>query len=264
MDTFKILFFILMPLIYKILHIVVSNPIYENNCLLNDENNSFYYNKNGFWITHLILLIVYYVIEGIFIFEIHKWSGEWIFMNNVNNEPFELFAFFSIFFIISHLMILHEEFYSDINLPVIHLVPLIFLFATFMFVNKGFIKYNQEVAIFENMEYNVEVNTIYLEALSDTHTTTGDINGGLLYINGVIQDNYEIYYSFIDERDSVAIRHFPYSEENVEIYPQEYCPNPRIEFYVYSKTYKSQSDSYTKYKIYVPENTTKGLNINME
>lgn len=243
----KLLFFILMPLIYILIQVIFFNSKY---------------NKKRKIIINSLLLLIYYSIELTYIFVLHFISKEWIFMKGITIPPesFVSFVMFSIMFIIFHFAIMAWEGDSGF----FHVIVLVILFGFFLALDADYVQYNIDTKIFNEMPYEkTNEYTIKLKALSDTHTTEGKITGGRFYINGTIKDNYEIYYSFIDEKGSTVIRHFPYSEQNVEIYEIDNCPNPRIEFTEYYKEYKDNKSSYTLYIIYIPTGTN-NTTIDME
>lgn len=243
----KLLFFILMPLIYILIQVIFFNSKY---------------NKKRKIIINSLLLLIYYSIELTYIFVLHFISKEWIFMKGITIPPesFVSFVMLSIMFIIFHFAIMAWEGDSGFC----HVIVLVILFGFFLALDADYVQYNIDTKIFNEMPYEkTNEYTIKLKALSDTHTTEGKIAGGRFYINGTIKDNYEIYYSFIDEKGSTVIRHFPYSEQNVEIYEIDNCPNPRIEFTEYYKEYKDNKSSYTHYIIYIPTGTN-NTTIDME
>lgn len=243
----KILFFILMPLIYRLIQII----------FLGNEDD-----KKQKIIRNTILLSTYYGIELIYILVLYFISKEWVFMKGALSQSgaFAVFVILSIFFIIVHLLVMSLT--GDDGFS--HLVVLILFFGFFLILESSNVQFYIDEKIFNEMPYNISNQYIInLKALSDTHTTDGKITGSRFYINGTIKDNYEIYYSFIDEKGSTVIRHFPYSEQHVEIYEMDDCENPRIEFTEYFKEYKDKKAAYTDYIVYIPTGTN-NITIDME
>lgn len=247
LSTGKLLFFILMPLIYVLIQVIFFNSKYD---------------KKRKIVINSILLLIYYSIELTYIFVLYFISKEWVFMKVTTTQvgAFASFAMLSIMFIIVHFAIMAWEGDSGFC----HVIVLVILFGFFLALESDYTQHNIDTKIFNEMPYEkTNEYTIKLKALSDTHTTEGKITGGRFYINGTIKDNYEIYYSFVDEKGSTVIRHFPYSEQHVEIYEMDDCPNPRIEFTEYHKEYKDNESSYTHYIIYIPTGTN-NTTIDME
>lgn len=87
----KILFFILMPLIYRLIQII----------FLDNEDD-----KKQKIIRNTILLSTYYGIELIYILVLYFISKEWVFMKGALSQSgaFAVFVILSIFFIIVHLL----------------------------------------------------------------------------------------------------------------------------------------------------------------
>lgn len=247
----KLLFLILMPIVYRCLHQGIL------------EERSDYY-KGIEKTSTLILIPSYYAIEIFWAIVFYCISKEWVFMKTSFLSEVGIFSIFvicAIMFIAVHLVIISIDSIDDC-LPIGHLIALVIFFAIYMWMAVGVTKNEMKDKIFNEMPYEITNEyTIHLKALSDTHTTEGEIHGSRYYINGTINDSYEIYYSFIDEKGSTVIRHFPYSEQYVDIYEQDDCEDPRIEFTVYSKQYKDKSASYTTYVVYIPTGTN---NITMD
>lgn len=248
----KTLFLILMPFVYRCLHQGVL------------EERSRYYKEHE-KISNIILLPTYYAIEIVFAVVFYCISKEWVFMKNTpllsEIGLFPIFVICAIIYIVIHLIVISVDSIDDC-IPIGHLILLIFFFAIFMWSGISMASNATKDKIFNEMPYEITNEyTIHLKALSDTHTTEGQIRGSRYYINGTINDSYEIYYSFVDDKGSTVIRHFPYSEQYVDIYEQDDCEDPRIEFTVYSKQYKDKSASYTTYVVYIPTGTN---NITMD
>lgn len=246
--TWKLFYLIFMPLIYKLIQMFVLNDVFEKE----------HYKH------HIICVGFYYFIEIIFVMIHYIITKEWVFSNNIMYDfgCFEFFTLCSVMFIIVHVVLLGID-----NEPQngTHCIVLLIFFLVFSMFNVGSLLYGVKNQDFNNMPYEkIETKTINLEAFSDTHTTTGEITGRRYYISGEIRDNYEIYYSFLDERGSLIIRSFVYTEEHCDIFPEENCPNPTLEITTYSKSYKDLSSTYSDYVLHIPKNETIGTGINME
>ncbi len=247
----KILFFILMPIFYKALEILISQDRYKH-----------YFLWQG------VQLVYYYGIEAIYILLHYSVTKEWIFMKNlVYPNSYFVFVVLSIIFILASLVCLCDSELEDdiIFYDVVKTFVLSVLFAVFMILAMSITKCSKNEMIFNNMPYKkTEEKVISLRAFSDTHTTSGKIHGGLCYINGNIQDNYELYYSFLAEDGSLTIRHFTYTEAHCKIFPEENCENPRLEIITYAKSYENNYDSYEEYILHIPDDSIIGTGIDFE
>lgn len=260
MDTGRLLFFILMPLIYEAILIYIYSV----------EIDSFIDFKNPILaqvIFSIISLTIYYGIEIFYILKLKSIVGVSLLSKDYNQAEFEEFVFLSLLFIGIHLISFFADFidfYDDI-IPICHLFVLLILFSFFFLIESCHIKEDIKQERFDSLDYEIVENyTINLHSLSDGHTTSGDINGGRWYIKGVIEDNYNIYYSFINEQGSVVIRNLPYSEDTVDIFEEENCTNPRIEFFKFSKSYEDLCSEYYNYDIYIPSGSMDGVAIDMQ
>ncbi len=248
----KILFFILMPLIYKGIQIFI----------LKDDRH-----MKGFYRTHLISLIWYYAIEVFFILSFYKVTNELIFANNtIDTEAgcFPMFVICSCAFVIIHLILLFLAL-DEMETSLIHCIVLTVLFIFFEPMTLSVATDEMNTKVFESMPYEVtSTEVIQLEAFSDTHTTSGELHGSRYYINGNIHDNYEIYYCFLDEKGSLTIRHFTYYEDHCDIYPEENCENPTLKITTLSKSYKDKSSTIYEYEIHIPKNSIGNSAIDMQ
>lgn len=243
----KLLYLILMPLVYKLIQMFILRNDYCKDSLM----------KHG------LTLGFYYIVEVIFVAVHYLLTKEFVFANNLKYEvgSFAMFVLLSLAFTIIHLFILG----FDGEQSCIHCLVLMILFLMFLFFDSLLLGKEIDEQTFNEMPYEfVSEETINLEAFSDTHTTTGDIHGGRYYLNGQIRDNYEVYYSFLDERGSLIIRSFVYNEAHCDIFPEEDCPNPTIKITTYSKSYKDMTSTYSDYVLHIPKNETFGTGINME
>lgn len=252
MSIGKILFLVLMPIIYKLLEVTMEEDYIYNMSI-------------GRTIFEVFQLLVYYGIEAVYIFMHHSITNEWIFTKNNNYSTcFPFFVFCSIAFIICSIVFL-----CDSDDMIFHHVGkvfvLILLFSIFLVVINSYINFYMTEDIFNNMEYEkTNEETIHLRAFSDTTAVNGEIHGGRFYISGKIQEDYELYYVFMAEDGSLVIRHFTYNEAHCKIFPEENCENPRIEIKTYAKSYKDKNSSYCDYVIYIPENSIIGYEIDLQ
>lgn len=250
-----ILFFILMPLVFKGLEVLF------------DEFEPDY---TGYWIYQALQLLFYYGIEVFYVMAHHSITGEWMFKKgNQYPDAFPSFVFLAVVYIVVAVgakLVTIEDCGEILAYDIGNTISLLVLFALYMiFIAKPYIKDTTDQIIFNQMPYQVTAEeTINLRAFSDTHTTSGNIRGSRFYINGEIRDNYELYYCFLAEDDSLAIKHFTYTEAHCKIFPEENCTNPRLEITTYGKEYKSYNDYYSDYVLHIPKNETFGTGINME
>lgn len=240
----KIFYLLLMPIFYKLLHYLFL------------EDKSF---EEQFLSIHGAILVYYYLLETVYIFISFIGCNELIFVSKDYESSMIFFTFSSIIFITVHLFYINLTFNSLEGIPVIHCGILTILFIFFLFFNSNLIQYKKDELRFDQKQYQViEENIIELEALGDAHTTTG-----IFYMGGRLEDNYELYYSYING-DSLEIDSIRYNKEYVKIHPEENCINPRIETKTYYKEYKSFSDSYQMYDIYIPKNAINSIDLNFE
>lgn len=251
-----LLFFILMPLCYKGLELCLS------------YSTEYIQRYKGFYIIQVIELIGYYVLEAIYIIAHYTITKEWVFMKNRIYISWNgIFIFCAIVFIfISGIFFTDcrdkDEFVANDIAKNIVLIILFMFFMFFMYISTSD---NYKNVYFDSLKYEkISEEIIELRCFSDTHTTTGEIHGGKYYINGQIQDNYELYYCFMNEDGSLTIRHFTYTEAHCKIYPEENCQNPRLEITTYAKSYKDKHANYCDYALYIPDDSIIGTGINLE
>lgn len=243
----KILFIILMPIVFKLLEAIM-------------EDNYIYNISIGRIIFEIFQVLIYYGMEAVYIFVHHSITNEWIFTkNNSYSTCFSFFVFCSVGFIICSIFLCDSN-----NIVVYHVGKLFILFILYA-IFLAIIDSNITEDIFNNMEYektNEEI--ISLKAFSDTRVVNGEIHGGMFYISGKIQEDYELYYAFIAEDDSLTIRHFTYNETHCKIFLEKKCKNPRIEIKTYAKSYKNNNSNYCDYVIYIPDDSVIGYEIDLQ
>lgn len=250
----KILFFILMPLVYNRIYISSLEDKYDKKTLRLNKiiNLSFYY------IIEIIQIIVHFVI-----------TKELLFVKNAQFDfgVFILFVFCSILWISIHLFVCGLGFLSgeENEIEYTHLLVLGILFLLFLLISESNTNKNMKEYYLSQQQYEKVSEEVYnLEAFSDTTAVNGEIHGGMHYINGSIQEDYELYYSFINEKGSLVIRHFTYHENTCEIYPEENCENPILKIETYSRNYKDKSESYNKYILHIPKNSITTNSIDLQ
>ena len=243
MSVSRILFFIFMPLVYKLLE-------------ASFEENYFKKMNKGRFIFEIFQVFLYYIIEVIYMIVHHIITNEWIFMKDkIYKDCFGFFVFLSIVFICFSLMF-STEIEDFICYHICKSFILVVLYLIFIVIVYSFISFDVEKKTFNNMDYEkVNEQTINLRAFSDTTSVSGDTKTGRFYISGKIQENYELYYGFMDEDGSLVIRHFTYNESNCKIFPEENCTQPRIEITTYAKSYKDNYSSYCCYVLHIPDDS---------
>lgn len=235
-EIVMILYFALMPIVYKNAHKTCAEGFFTKR-------------DKGYKQVHIGLLVFYYALEAIFLLNIFLKTGK----NPFSNFLCLMFVICSLVFILMHLIFVSLCSPCFTDYPVVHAIPLLILFLIFINMFKNSVNYEEDYAYFNEMEYNFEmVDTLSLEILTDTYRVSGDVSGGLFYISGSMSDNYTINYAYLNEDGILIPRNIPYDEKTVELHPEENCTNPRIEFYNCHKEYKGFEDSYTAYKIYFP------------
>lgn len=261
-DMGRLLFFILMPIVYEGINLLIHH---------------FGQYREGNWRSEIkfysILLAIDYIIEIIYSVIIKNVLGVWIISSKFNNietyGAYGIFVFFAVVWIIVSIFFKAALDEND-GMPVFHTIFLVILFAIFSFIMVDYIHDTQDQGIFDSLEYQLEDNTIYLRAMGDGHTTTGDIQGrsflGSGYIQGNIADNYNLYYAFVNENGETVIQNIPYNN-SVHIYEEGESCEPRIVFHRYYKSYVSEYNSfyneYYTYDIFIPS-MIDGVRIDME
>ena len=252
----KLLFFILMPIIFEGIMLII------NECSCGWEYGNL---KKQFGLFS-ILLIIDYIIEAIYLCSVKNILGVWIFSEEFDKmqtyDTYPMFVFCSILYIILCILFtaISLDDLSVDHLPVVHTMFLVLFFIAFSSINTNQLHTELDKAHFQEMEYVVEENTVYLKALGDGHTTTGSMNGSLMlgtgYIQGNITDNYNLYYAYTGSNGETVIDSLVYNNNTVDIYEEGPDCIPRIVFTKYSKEYETDynhhSDEYYHYDIYIP------------
>ena len=263
----RLLFFILMPIIFEFIMFLIYH--FSNDWTDNIKREAKIFS---------VLLIIDYIIEFIYLKIVRNILGVWIFSKEFNNvetyESYSNFVVLSIIYIIATIVLslVTCKICSDNELPIMHTIVLIILFAVFCGFQTSYIHESQDDNAFNSIGYQTEENTIYLRAMGDGRETSGDIQGrshpGTGYIQGKIETNYNLYYAFIDENGKTIIRSIPYNENNVNIYEIGDEGDPRIVFHKYYKSYSCESahdkyDEYYIYDIFIPS-ISSSVNIDMQ
>lgn len=259
-----LLLFILLPLVYVAIRFNIIKDFDEELRYLK------YGRKKGkkFYVFQILSLILYYLLEIIMVLYHHHLSGEWIILKNqeISGSIMFCFVFCYVLFLVFHMIGLIASSHDTYNYDIpYHCIPLIIFFIIFLWLTgldtKDIIKKNH----FDSIQYQLtNESTIPLHVLSDTHTTSGEVHGGRYYVNGTINDNYDIYYAYLDKDKSLVIEHFTYSKGRDKIYPEENCENPRIVIRTYSKQYEDLTASYNAYELHIPDNSVSGLELDMQ
>ena len=258
----RLIFFILMPIVYEGINLLIHH---------------FGQFNEGDWRSEIkiysVLLVIDYIIEIVYSVIIKNALGVWIISSEFNNIKtygvYEIFVFFAIVWIIVSIFCKSTLSKND-SIPVFHTIFLVIFFTIFSFMIVDYIYDRQDQNIFDSLEYQIEDNTIFLRAMSDGHSTTGDIRGhsflGSGYIQGEMADNYNLYYAFVNDHRETVIQSITYNN-SVHIYEEGESCEPRIVFHKYYKTYESEHnslyDEYYTYDIFIPS-MVDGVRIDME
>ena len=232
-------------------------------------------------ITLGISLAFDYVIELVWVLIVKHRVGVWMFSEELAKidgatSAFDLFKYLAIAYIILSLIlgtIIGSAMDEDYDAPILHTIILIVFFAIFaIFIGPNAVSANVDKAAYEKIPYEQTIQTIDLKAMTDTHTTTGQLNGharlGSGYIRGEIKDNYEVYYSYLDKNNGeTVVDHFTYHNDTVDIFEEGPDCKPVLEITTHHKEYKTKynkySDTYYTYVVRVPS-MVEGVDMDME
>lgn len=256
MITTRILICILSPIIYEVLHMICTS----------------WKKDKGEWKTHVIVYTCITIFDYLLVFIYCKWF-KWLFGVSIFSEQFDIIEKFSMldaslsFILMAAIFsIIYANTRNEENSPFLHTLIMIIVLIFEIILISIFIRGEQDKYRFNQTEYIQTDKTVYLRALGDGHTTSGEIKGrtfiGTGYIDGEIKDNYVIYYAYDGENNEVIIDKIPYGQ-NTHIYEEGDDCIPRIEFHYYSKSYKDMHHEYIIYNIYIPS-ILNSINIDME
>ena len=254
----RLAFLILMPLIYEFI-------MYLLDTYKKDTKQVF-----------IMALIIDYIIIGIYVFNVYRITGTWVFTEACKNsitDSFSVFVALAVFYIIAAFIFgfFGAMIASDEELPITHVIALIFCFAIFSMMDTTSMHAQIDKSIYDDMEYEVDTSEIKLKRMADMHGVDGSVSGshilGSGYISGQIQDNYKIYYSYISSTGETVIDSFIYSNNSVDIFEQENCLEPKLVINHYHKSYKTEHNSYSHeyytYKLYIPAMQSE-INLDLE
>lgn len=271
-----VLFFIFMPIVYEILTVVLS--FFTRECHTSYDKKE---HIKEHAITLGISLAFDYVIELVWVLIVKHRISVWMFSEEFTkidgaSSAFDLFKYLAIAYIVLSLTfgtIIGSAMDEDRDMPILHTIILILFFILFATaIGPRAVSANIDEAAYEKMPYEQTVQTIDLKAMTDTHTTTGQMNGrmslGSGYISGEIKDNYEVYYSYLDKNNGeTVVDHFTYHNDTVDIFEEGPDCKPVLEITTHHKEYKTKyneySDTYYTYVVRVPS-MVEGVDMDME
>lgn len=246
----RLAFLILLPLVYEGLMYMENTSKKENT------------------LCFIAATVIDYIIIGIYVYNVYRITGTWVFTEackNVAADSFDVFVMLAVIYVVaaiicSFLVSIDNSVESSEELPITHVIVLMILFTIFSMMDATYLHSEIDKNVYDAMEYSIDTSEIKLKLMSDTHGVDGSIDGqsvlGSGYISGKIQDNYKIYYSYLSSTGETIIDSFVYNNDNVDIFEQENCVEPKLIINRYYKSYETEHNSYSHeyytYTLYIP------------